>query len=298
MTDRPVTITLPRLDDDDAPAGSDAVTRFDVERYACGELTGDARARVEAALAADPALRAFHDDVVASDRGFLVQAPPAAFLAKLEARQAAATPAGPLASLWAALRRLVSGPVLAAATAGTAILFVVVANDRDASGDDVGVRTKGGDVEAALGFFVRDGAGAHLGQPGEPLRAGDQIQLAVTDPSSSSSAAGAGGRALVVVGIDATGAVSTYAAEPVDGTRSKGAGPRVLPASLVLDDTVGAERFFAVWGEDVEATRAAAVDAAASVAARVRAGTSPATLARLPLDERFAQSSVHIVKVR
>ena len=79
----------------------------------------------------------------------------------------------------------------------------------------------------------------------------------------------------------------------------KGAEPeraRLLELSLVLDDAVGAERFFVVYGTgDVEALRTRA-EAAARVLATNR-GDLKAD-ARLPLNERETeQSSVHILKV-
>jgi hypothetical protein len=303
MTTRPPppTIALPIIPDGQDDGHDDArVSRFDVERYVCGELPAAERARVEAALRADPALQAFHDDVIASDRAFLIAQPPAAFMARLPAATAASTAASSAASsstsvvagLLARVRQLVSGPTLAAACAATAVVFFVIAPGRDA-GDD-GVRSKGGDVAPALGFFVRTADGARLGHAGEALRAGDQIQLAPTDPARDDAAP----RALVVLGVDAAGAVSVYAADAVDTARTQGPGPRLLPASLVLDDTDGDERFFAVWGDDVAATRAAALEAAEAIAARVRAGASPADLERLPLRGRFPQSSFHIRKAR
>lgn len=296
----PTTITLPVVPDGDDQGDADRrVSRFDVERYACGELSAVERARVEAALAADPALRALHDEVVASDRAFLVARPPAAFMARLPSSSPSSSSSFSFSSsssmaagLLARLRRLVSGPALAGACAATAVIVLAIAPGRGVEQD--GVRSKGGDVAPALGFFVRTDDGARLGQGGEALRAGDQIQLAPTDPSRDDAAP----RALVVVGLDATGAVAVYAAETVDTARRKGLGPRLLPTSLVLDDSEGAERFFAVWGDDVVATRAATLAAAAVVAARVRSGTSPADVERLPLADGLLQSSVHIVKAR
>jgi hypothetical protein len=291
------TITLPVIPDGDNDGDDNArVSRFDVERYVCGELSAAERTRVEAALRADPALQAFHDDVVASDRAFLIAQPPTAFVARLSMAPAASTTptssTSVAAGLFARLRQLVSGPALAAACAATAVVFFVIAPRGDVG--DEGVRSKGGDVAPALGFFVRTADGARLGHAGEALRAGDQIQLAPTDPARDDAAP----RALVVLGVDAAGAVSVYAADAVDTARTQGLGPRLLPASLVLDDSDGDERFFAVWGDDVAATRAAALEAAEAIAARVRAGASPADLERLPLHGRFPQSSFHIRKAR
>ncbi|HEY1099949.1 MAG TPA: hypothetical protein VGF99_13525, partial [Myxococcota bacterium] len=224
-------VILPTIPDDDHD--DRAVTRFDVERYACGELDGDVarRAQVEAALAADPALKAFYEDVVASDAAFRIEAPVARFAAKLEASSSTSP------SLWARLQGLFSGGRVAALSAcAAAVLVVVVARPgvdvptTDAVVvDDAGVRSKGGD--ARIGFFVNGSAGARPGSAGEALRAGDQIQLAVKDAADK--------RAMVVVGVDGTGAVSVYATEVID-TQHKGGehavdrSVRVLPASLIL----------------------------------------------------------------
>ena len=76
------TLLLPK-DSDDARS----VSRFDIERLAVGELTGDDKARVEAAIAADAVLKAFFDDVVASDKAFLFENPPAKFFATATATE-------------------------------------------------------------------------------------------------------------------------------------------------------------------------------------------------------------------
>lgn len=287
-------VILPTIPDDDSSVIATVVTRFDVERYACGELDGDVarRAQVEAALAADPALKAFYDDVVASDAAFRIEAPVARFAAKLEASSSTSP------SLWARLQGIFSGGRVAALSAcAAAVLVVVVARPgldvpTDVVVDDAGVRSKGGD--ARIGFFVNGSAGARPGSAGEALRAGDQIQLAVKDAADK--------RAMVVVGVDGTGAVSVYARELLD-TQHKGAEPdrsvRVLPASLILDDTAGAERFFVVYGDDVSATEAAARAAAERLGRAVVAGeASLVDVERLTIDDALVQSSVHIVKVR
>jgi hypothetical protein len=290
------TITLPRLDDgpgDDAPDGDDsAVTLFDVERHACGELSGDAAARVQAALNGDPTLAAVHAELVAADRAFLATHPPAAFLASLERRRA--EEATGFARVVATLRAFVSGPLVAAAAAASVALFVAVQavdvpQDR---GNDATTRTKGSAPTPTLSFVVKTPAGgARTGRDGEPLRAGDQIQLVVTDLPR---------RAMVIVAIDGDGDVSTWAAED-DVTRAEGrvdAAPRTLASSLVLDHSRGAERFFVVWGDDVRALRKRANEAAAHLAASVHAGVDVATLTTLPMDdESTPQASVHIVKV-
>ncbi len=110
-----------------------------------------------------------------------------------------------------------------------------------------GERLKGG---GRLGFFVQRGAEVSRGGPGELLHPGDALQFTFFAP-------GAG--YLVVLGRDASGAVSVYypsapAAAPVV------AGEQTLPASTLLDHTLGAETIEAVFCTsqlEVEAVRGA-----------------------------------------
>ncbi len=296
-------INLPHLDDD-AVSATDAgrVSRFDVERLACGELHGPEKARVEAALAADPALKAFFDDVVASDRAFLITQPPAAFVARLPV-PATQQQASWLKRLERFVMRWEAGVgVLAAATAIVIVINVGAPQidgegvDGTAGGNSAdGVRSKGAGDGPSVGFFVQESpdgaAGARVGQPGEALRAGDRIQLAVKDVDK---------RAMVVVGVDSAGVVDVYAREQITST-NKGPShkPRLLPASLVLDDAVGAERFFVVYGDDVEQLELAVTAAAQALGARVKGGANLADEDQLVIDSlRVEQASVHIQKVR
>jgi hypothetical protein len=289
-------MTLPRvhlpdpIDDDatDHATGGARVSRFDVERLACGELRGDDAARVQQAIDRDPALQAFLQELRADDAAFLLQQPPAAFMARL----AAATPT-PTMTPWARTAAFFAGLrlQLAAGAMAVAVLVAVVALPRTGGDDDDGpIRGKGGERQPTLSFFVKEDGGARLGSAGEILKAGDQIQLAVTDATP---------RALVVVGVDSAGVVSVYASE-VTTTVPKGeTGPRPLPAALVLDDVVGAERFFVVYGDDLAALERAARGAAARLADDVKAGRGDLTLTtRLDIDDALPQASIHILKVR
>jgi hypothetical protein len=288
-------IHLPHISDDDDDAR--IVTRFDVERLACGELSGDEAARVQAAVDADADLKAFFADVKASDAAFLIAQPARPFVDGIMARQ-------PAPSLWRGLLKAFNAVRLQAslgALATAAVVAIVISGPADvASGPDGGasgpnaggIRTKGGDAPA-LGFVVKVGDGARVGQAGEALRAGDHIQLTVKDAPRP---------VMVLVGVDGSGVVSVYATE-TDAAVRKGANAgqgsqRVLPAALVLDETTGAERFFVVYGDDVGATEAAARTGAAALADDVKRGKADLVqTTRLPLDKAFAQASVHIVKV-
>jgi hypothetical protein len=281
------TIHLPRPgtndDDSDDTAGltdTRAVSRFDVERFAVGELSGERALEVQRAIDADPALKVFFDDVKASDAAFLIMAPPSSFMA------ARATPA----SWWTRLRAAVSSLQLQVGVGAAAAAVVVVVAVSAPEGPRSSTTSKGGAHTAAVGFFVKDKNGARVGEAGEVLHAGDQIQLTVTDADRP---------AMVVVGIDGRGVVSVYAVEATGAVAKGAAGPRVLPASLILDDTVGVERFFVVYGDDASTTERAVRAAADDVAHDVRSGrVDLARVQRLSLGEGYAQASVHIQKVR
>ena len=282
------TIHLPRPgtnddgDSDDTAGLMDtrAVSRFDVERFAVGELSGERALEVQRAIDADPALKVFFDDVKASDAAFLIMAPPSSFMA------ARATPA----SWWTRLRAAVSSLQLQVGVGAAAAAVVVVVAVSAPEGPRSSTTSKGGAHTAAVGFFVKDKNGARVGEAGEVLHAGDQIQLTVTDADRP---------AMVVVGIDGRGVVSVYAVEATGAVAKGAAGPRVLPASLILDDTVGVERFFVVYGDDASTTERAVRAAADDVAHDVRSGrVNLARVQRLSLGEGYAQASVHIQKVR
>ena len=288
------TIHLPRPgtnddDDSDDTAGlmdTRAVSRFDVERFAVGELSGERALEVQRAIDADPGLKAFFDDVKASDAAFLIVAPPSSFVATLAAR----TSLVERPSLVARLRRALSSLQLQVGAAA-AVAVVVVVSVSAPDGAHPGTTSKGGAHTAAVGFFVKDASGARVGEAGEVLHAGDQIQLTVTDADRP---------AMVVVGIDGRGVVSVYAVEATGAVAKGAAGSRVLPASLILDDTVGVERFFVVYGDDASTTERAVRAAADDVAHDVKAGRLDLA-AVLALDlstDRFSQASIHIHKVR
>ncbi len=271
---------------DDTSSDTARVTRFDVERFVCGELAGAAADAVKEALASDAALKAFHDEIVAADAAFQIELPARAVVPKV-------LKAAPAPSVWtrvsSSVQSLLSGwrvPALTSAAALALVVFVARPTGTDAPTDD-GLRSKGG-TDPVVSFFVKSGDGARVGTAGEALHAGDVIQLAVRDATA---------RAMVVVGVDGAGAVSVYAAEELT-TQSKGHdAPRVLPASLVLDDTVGTERFFVVYGDNLDDLTTQAKRAATALGKQVAAhAVDLAHVERLSLAPSMAQSSVHIIK--
>ncbi len=281
------------------------VSAFELARYHAGELSFERRGEIEALLANDSALSSELQELRAADAAFRTSMPFERFLSDHEARGASSATSMPLnrGGLFARLCEIrwhLGGGVVAAAAAAFALALFVPGNEPGV-GDDTTMgsnRLKG--AGAGIGFFVKSDEGARWGSDGERLRAGDRIQLAVKDP--------AGARSMVIVGVDGRGQVSTYVARRLSSGTPKGDGdasPRLLEQSLVLDDALGAERFFVVYGQstDVGALQGAAEAAARELARQISAGSagaaSLAAIERLPLPASdVEQSSVHILKVR
>lgn len=266
-------ILLPNLD-----AAEPGPSAFELRRYLAGELSTERRAELERLMAADGALKMRVDALAAEQRAedaaFALEVPLPRFLDEMQARTAKRSPLAWLRSL-----RLPGTLGALAAAAAAIVLFVRQPDDELA-----GTRTKGG---ARVGFFVKDDGGAHAGKAGEQLAAGDRIQFAVRDDAEM--------RAMVLVGVDGKGAVTIYAAESVAGRVKGEEKTRLLPASVVLDEATGAERFFVVYGaDDLEQLRSEVEAAAHALAA---SGSDLSRTERLPLPETRVQSSVHIVKI-
>ena len=269
------TLRLPTIPDDDAPAPS-RPSKHELARFIAGELDAGRAREITALLANDAALKARHDDLVneqrAADAALKLEVPLERFL-----HDHAERTTSPLAKL---LRSMSFKAGLGVVVAGAAaVLFTIHPADPVYDG------LKGG---ARVGFFVKDVHDAHFGKDGEELSEGNQIQFAVRDDAARS--------AMVLVGVDGRGEVTVYDAEQIDHERAKGdSKTRLLPDSVILDDSTGAERFYVVYGDgDVDAVRVKVEGAAKELAAR-----HPNLLdaERLPLDDSYVQSSVHIVKV-
>lgn len=273
------TLLLPNVD---APESPGAVSRHELLRFLAGELSPERRSDIEGRLAADPALRARLDALVAEERAaeaaFRLEVPLPRFLEDHERRTA--QPPGFFARL-SSLRLTLGASALVTTTAA---VFLLVRTPDEPAYDGL----KGG---ARVGFFVKDDEGARFGKAGEELSAGDRIQFAVRDDDAHS--------AMILVGIDGRGEVTVYAAEDTAAARAKGDapahGPRLLPVSVVLDDATGPERFFVVYGDGrVDDVKRAVEEAARDLATR---GADLVESERLPVPSSWAQGSVHIVKV-
>lgn len=95
-----------------------------------------------------------------------------------------------------------------------------------------------------LAFLVKEADGARRGHDGEALRQGDRIQFLLRQAP--------GRRSMVLLGIDGRGQVSVYRHEAIR-EQSKGAQKlRPMDNSLILDDSIGTERFYLIFSNDAD----------------------------------------------
>ncbi|MBN2362035.1 MAG: zf-HC2 domain-containing protein [Deltaproteobacteria bacterium] len=259
--------------------GCREVTPHQLRRYAAGELDPTAAERVARHLEQCLDCAAIVAEIRSDQAAFCTVMPFERFAADHERRLATHRPLTGLARWWRSLRWPAALTAAAAATALVALWVV--------SGPDDGVRLKGG--QATIGFLVKQGDQIRRGSDGEPLTAGDRIQFLVR--------ADARARAMVLVGIDGRGAVTVYGAESLTEQTKGEPEVRLLPESVILDDAIGPERFFAVFSSDLgpEALHARVQVAAQELA---RSGVDLSRVEALPLDdEAVTQASISIVKV-
>jgi hypothetical protein len=244
-------------------------TRFTLERLLADDLADDERNAAERHLQACGSCRAAFAALEADAEAFRAEVPYAPFRIEHEARRAAR----PVKASW--LRLWLPGIATAAAVASAILITVVPRGD-----DPPGTRIKGGPV--ALTFSVLEAGVVRPGVAGETLTPGTRLQLSYEAGDNTH---------IAVVGLDAAGNVGRYFPEkgttlvPVPGA-AKGS----LPFSLALDETLGAERFIAVFAGH------AAPIAGLLHAIGDRAGADPATLPPIDLPEGLSQSSVWIRK--
>jgi len=198
-----------------------AVSDLDLERFLTDDLSDVERARVLAAVEADPELAAFVDARRSDQQRYAARvAPRRAHAAVADARSSSGN--GLVARIVAGFRASLVGPMLAAA-ACLAVFFVI-------GGDDVddGTRTRG-DALAVSAVIRRIDAGTEslFRLQSQPLRAGDALRLSVPE--------GFRGQRVVVVSVDARGAVVAVLDDIVgsDG---------YVTGSVVLDDSTGKEQ--------------------------------------------------------
>lgn len=192
---------------------------FELEAYLCDELSAEARARVEACSASDPALRAYLEQRQQARAQFAVQHP----LRTRKSRRA----------LFSML-----GLGLAAAAALSVMTVLPEADSGSAPGK---VRVKGAAVLQAS-LSVQRGPQKWVHRPEIQLRADDQLMLTVdTD----------GPGFVTLLGRDTRGEITVYYdALPTAGGRF------VSPTSLTLDSQPGDELWLVVFAPEERAADA------------------------------------------
>lgn len=213
-----------------------------LERYRLNELAPAERARVDAALAADPSVRERLAALEADDRAILAAHPPARVAASIRAQ-----PRQPQK------RRAWLVPVFVLAAA--AVVAVVMPRAED------DVRLKG---DTALRLFRLTGDTPERLDDGAKVKPHDVVQVAFEL---------SGAKHLVVVSVDGAGQ-STRHWPSADDTTAPDAFKR-LPQSFELDEAPGFERFFLVTSDaalDVNALLSAARSAGRGGALQVPPG--------------------------
>jgi hypothetical protein len=214
------------------------IHRHELACHLNGEGNAEQRARIDAALASDPRVQQWRDDLQAEDRAVLMAVP-------MHRLVATPTLVDRLRTWWSL--GIVRG---AMATAGMVAATMIVVPQLSKPDPD-GNRAKG---SAQLAFAVQTNTGARPGIDGEALQAGDRIQLLLRASEE---------KRVIVVGIDGRGGVDVYFEAELSQWPRNVLQP--LPNSLVLDDAIGEERVVAVFGDrSAEAMRAEVMRAAAA----------------------------------
>lgn len=229
---------------------------LDIDRLLAGELDGTpAVVHVEGCARCAARKAALEADAARFDEEIFVQG-----LAARAARQART-----------ARKQLPWRGLLGAVAAAVLVVAVLP------RGAPSGIRTKGG---GALELIAkRDDGSVERVLPGDALAPGDAIRFDVQAPPDAWVA---------IVGVDSAQVVTPYVAGAVLPK-----GREVLPGSIVLDETLGAERIVAVFCEKPVPTDRLVE---AGKRALVAAGGDPAAVVELGVAD-CAQSSVLIRKV-
>lgn len=246
----------------------------DLRRLLFEETTAEEAARMRAVLAECEVCQARYSALERQQQAFLQTARPEVVSAQILERLDA-EPERPAALAWWRRPWL---PAMAAAAALFAVAPSMMGPDTTPT-----TREKGGGV--GLVMFVKDAHGIRRADDGERLREGDQVQFRY-------AASGLGH--LFVVSVDSRGVVAPlYPEDPTQSIDVEAEGTHVLEGSVILDDAVGPERFFALFSETP--VRFAEIDEAVRAA---RAEVADVTgLSALPLGrDDVLQASVRIVK--
>jgi hypothetical protein len=240
-------------------------------RHRAGEGQPAERRRIEAHLADCPSCRRSLEQLADFERAFAEQHQRQGFLAAV---QLAAEQAGPGRRRW--LQPLAWS---AAAAALLLVLGLVIWPGAGRRQPEPTERIKGAGLE--LDYLVAAGRRVVAAGPERVLHPGDRIQFRLSAPR---------GGYLHLVGVDAAGRVSVYYPRPGEPHPVyPGGAARPVPGSVILDETLGAERVFALIcdrplgrAELARRVRSAAADPRRWIAEQ-----------RLPLDCRQTSIMLH-----
>lgn len=259
-------------------------TRFTLERLLAEDLPAPDAAFARGHLSGCHVCHAIVQELEADMAAFRIEVPFSAFAARNAARTGSvdieAPSRGSVFSRW----RYATAGTLALGMAAMLLLLPNLLPPAENNNDThiKGIQLADAGASARIGYLVVTAAEPmHRALAGEERQPGDEIVVTLDAPDESGFVA--------VVGIDGSGKVHTYyptsgdtlAAMPPDGH---------LPRSLVLDQSSGAERLFAVFSARPEPL------AQILRAAEQLAGTDLRYQHRLALPAHFAQDSTWFSK--
>lgn len=193
-----------------------------LDRLLNGELDEEAAASLRVHLEGSVACRRRLDELEAARAAWRAEAPALDLEALRAPRGASSSPSAPPRSRGRVPFLVAAGSGLAAAAAAVLLSVGVGTPAVDE------VRTKGDG--AALSFHVLHDGVARAGRDGEVVAPGDRLRFTVRVAEDAH---------VVVLGRDASGAVSVYA-----GPAAVARGERPLADAVELDDVLGDERLF------------------------------------------------------
>lgn len=193
-----------------------------LHRYHAGELDPDQAEAVRQAIERDPEVRRRYQAILAVDAEIQASPLPPQLAGLREPRRR-----GWLLPTAAGLGLLATAAVAVVALPG------VLSQQTAVEAPYIGFKGELPDLEVWIGTS----SGPRLLRPGEPVYAGDTIQLAVRAPDAAF---------VTLVGADSDGEVQVYGTLTIEGE-----GMQVAPFALVLEGGAGEQRFYALPHDEV-----------------------------------------------